>query len=100
MVVSPPPNHPLHNTHIHTHQPTAVQQIPIPIYAPLQGQPQHQPQLGLSTGPPVSQPQDLFSSSMPPYRYSCPSYCCRQTDFILYTVHTHYITRAHIITLF
>ncbi|KAL7888098.1 hypothetical protein AOLI_G00030720 [Acnodon oligacanthus] len=49
-------------------QPTAVQQIPIPIYAPLQGQPQHQAQLGLSTGPPVSQPQDLFSSSIQPYR--------------------------------
>ncbi|KAK2907636.1 protein PRRC2C isoform X2 [Channa argus] len=53
-------------------QPTAVQQIPIPIYAPLQGQPQHQhthqAQLGLSTGPPVSQPQDLFSSSLQPYR--------------------------------
>ncbi|XP_062858216.1 protein PRRC2C [Trichomycterus rosablanca] len=49
-------------------QPTAVQQIPIPIYAPLQGQHQHQAQLGLSTGPPVSQPQDLFSSSMQPYR--------------------------------
>ncbi|XP_028258879.1 protein PRRC2C isoform X2 [Parambassis ranga] len=52
--------------------PTAVQQIPIPIYAPLQGQPQHQhthqAQLGLSTGPPVSQPQDLFSSSLQPYR--------------------------------
>lgn len=53
-------------------QPTAVQQIPIPIYAPLQGQPQHQhthqAQLGLGTGPPVSQPQDLFSSSLQPYR--------------------------------
>ncbi|XP_051952248.1 protein PRRC2C-like [Xyrauchen texanus] len=49
-------------------QPTAVQQIPIPIYAPLQGQHQHQAQLGLSTGPPVSQPQDLFSSSMQTYR--------------------------------
>ncbi|XP_035379832.1 protein PRRC2C isoform X1 [Electrophorus electricus] len=49
-------------------QPAAVQQIPIPIYAPLQGQPQHQAQLGLSTGPPVSQPQDLFSSSIQPYR--------------------------------
>ncbi|TSK58146.1 Protein PRRC2C [Bagarius yarrelli] len=49
-------------------QPTAVQQIPIPIYAPLQGQPQHQAQLGLSTGPPVSQTQDLFSSSLQPYR--------------------------------
>uniref|UniRef100_G3PP53 Proline-rich coiled-coil 2C n=1 Tax=Gasterosteus aculeatus TaxID=69293 RepID=G3PP53_GASAC len=43
-------------------QPTAVQQIPIPIYA------QHQAQLGLSTGPPVSQHQDLFSSSLQPYR--------------------------------
>uniref|UniRef100_H3CCW8 Uncharacterized protein n=1 Tax=Tetraodon nigroviridis TaxID=99883 RepID=H3CCW8_TETNG len=53
-------------------QPTAVQQIPIPIYAPLQGQPQHQhthqAQLGLGTGPPVSQPQDLFSSSLQNYR--------------------------------
>ncbi|XP_023809774.1 protein PRRC2C isoform X3 [Oryzias latipes] len=51
-------------------QPTAVQQIPIPIYASMQGQPQHthQAQLGLSTGPPVSQPQDLFSSSLQPYR--------------------------------
>lgn len=53
-------------------QPTAVQQIPIPIYAPLQGQPQHQhthqAQLSLNTGPPVSQPQDLFSSSLQPYR--------------------------------
>uniref|UniRef100_A0A672Q0D5 Proline rich coiled-coil 2C n=1 Tax=Sinocyclocheilus grahami TaxID=75366 RepID=A0A672Q0D5_SINGR len=47
-------------------QPTAVQQIPIPIYAPLQGQ--HQAQLSLNTGPPVSQPQDLFSSSIQPYR--------------------------------
>ncbi|XP_039591808.1 protein PRRC2C isoform X4 [Polypterus senegalus] len=43
-------------------QPTAVQQIPIPIYAPLQGQ--HQAQLG----PPVSQAQELFSSSLQPYR--------------------------------
>ncbi|XP_042175776.1 protein PRRC2C isoform X4 [Oncorhynchus tshawytscha] len=57
-------------------QQAAVQQIPIPIYAPLQGQHQHthqhthshQAQLGLSTGPPVSQPQDLFSSSLQPYR--------------------------------
>ncbi|XP_024117424.1 protein PRRC2C isoform X2 [Oryzias melastigma] len=51
-------------------QPTAVQQIPIPIYASMQGQPQHthQAQLGLTTGPPVSQPQDLFSSSLQPYR--------------------------------
>ncbi|XP_051511184.1 protein PRRC2C-like isoform X2 [Myxocyprinus asiaticus] len=48
-------------------QPTAVQQIPIPIYAPLQGQ--HQAQLGLNTGPPVSQTQDLFSSSIQTYRY-------------------------------
>ncbi|XP_059923988.1 protein PRRC2C isoform X3 [Gadus macrocephalus] len=51
---------------------TAVQQIPIPIYAPLQGQPQHQhthqAQLGLGSGPSVSQPQDLFSSSLQPYR--------------------------------
>ncbi|KAM9831336.1 LOW QUALITY PROTEIN: protein PRRC2C [Neosynchiropus ocellatus] len=54
-------------------QPTAVQQIPIPIYAPLQGQPQHQhthqAQLGLGTGPPVSQTQDLFGSSLQPYRW-------------------------------
>ncbi|XP_071010388.1 protein PRRC2C-like isoform X1 [Oncorhynchus clarkii lewisi] len=55
-------------------QQAAVQQIPIPIYAPLQGQHQHththshQAQLSLSTGPPVSQPQDLFSSSLQPYR--------------------------------
>lgn len=58
-------------------QPTAVQQIPIPIYAPQHHQPQHQhqhhqhqhqAQLGLSTGPPVSQHQDLFSSSLQPYR--------------------------------
>lgn len=56
-------------------QPTAVQQIPIPIYASMQGQPQHthQAQLGLSTGPPVSQPQDLFSSSLQPYRYDVAS---------------------------
>lgn len=46
-----------------------MQQIPIPIYAPLQGQHQHQAQLSLNTGPPVSQPQDLFSSSLQPYRY-------------------------------
>ncbi|XP_041133967.1 protein PRRC2C-like isoform X3 [Polyodon spathula] len=45
-------------------QPTAVQQIPIPIYAPLQGQ--HQ---GLGSGPPVSQAQELFSTSLhQPYR--------------------------------
>ncbi|XP_068599150.1 protein PRRC2C [Brachionichthys hirsutus] len=52
--------------------PPPVQQIPIPIYAPLQGQPQHQhtqhAQLGLGAGPSVSQPQDLFSSSLQPYR--------------------------------
>ncbi|XP_064415977.1 protein PRRC2C isoform X4 [Latimeria chalumnae] len=47
-------------------QPTAVQQIPIPIYAPLQGQ--HQAQLGLGAGAPVSQAQELFNSSLQPYR--------------------------------
>ncbi|XP_069867236.1 protein PRRC2C-like isoform X4 [Dipodomys merriami] len=47
-------------------QPTSVQQIPIPIYAPLQGQ--HQAQLSLGAGPAVSQAQDLFSSSLQPYR--------------------------------
>uniref|UniRef100_A0A673MYE5 Protein PRRC2C-like n=1 Tax=Sinocyclocheilus rhinocerous TaxID=307959 RepID=A0A673MYE5_9TELE len=47
-------------------QPTAVQQIPISIYGPLQGQ--HQAQLSLNAAPPVSQPQDLFSSSIQPYR--------------------------------
>ena len=40
-------------------QPTSVQQIPIPIYAPLQGQ--HQAQLSLGAGPAVSQAQELFS---------------------------------------
>uniref|UniRef100_A0A8C1R3B0 Proline-rich coiled-coil 2C n=1 Tax=Cyprinus carpio TaxID=7962 RepID=A0A8C1R3B0_CYPCA len=47
-----------------------LSQIPIPIYAPLQGQHQHQhqAQLSLNAGPPVSQPQDLFSSSIQPYR--------------------------------
>ncbi|XP_049632338.1 protein PRRC2C isoform X3 [Suncus etruscus] len=47
-------------------QPASVQQIPIPIYAPLQGQ--HQAQLSLGAGPPVSQAQELFSSSLQPYR--------------------------------
>ncbi|MXQ81902.1 hypothetical protein E5288_WYG004789 [Bos mutus] len=47
-------------------QPTSVQQIPIPIYAPLQGQ--HQAQLSLGAGPAVSQAQELFSSSLQPYR--------------------------------
>ncbi|XP_006496832.1 protein PRRC2C isoform X5 [Mus musculus] len=47
-------------------QPTSVQQIPIPIYAPLQGQ--HQAQLSLGAGPAVSQAQELFSSSIQPYR--------------------------------
>ncbi|KAM5127076.1 LOW QUALITY PROTEIN: protein PRRC2C-like [Callospermophilus lateralis] len=44
-------------------QPTSIQQIPIPIYAPLQGQ--HQAQLSLGVGPAVSQAQELFSSSQP-----------------------------------
>ncbi|XP_017519617.2 protein PRRC2C isoform X3 [Manis javanica] len=47
-------------------QPASVQQIPIPIYAPLQGQ--HQGPLGLGAGPAVSQAQELFSSSLQPYR--------------------------------
>uniref|UniRef100_A0A452SBI3 Proline rich coiled-coil 2C n=1 Tax=Ursus americanus TaxID=9643 RepID=A0A452SBI3_URSAM len=47
-------------------QPTSVQQIPIPIYAPLQGQ--HQAQLSLGAGPAVSQAQELFTSSLQPYR--------------------------------
>ncbi|KAM7053521.1 protein PRRC2C isoform 5-T5 [Molossus nigricans] len=47
-------------------QPASVQQIPIPIYAPLQGQ--HQAQLSLAAGPAVSQAQELFSSSLQPYR--------------------------------
>uniref|UniRef100_A0A286XSL1 Proline rich coiled-coil 2C n=1 Tax=Cavia porcellus TaxID=10141 RepID=A0A286XSL1_CAVPO len=47
-------------------QPASVQQIPIPIYAPLQGQ--HQAQLSLGAGPAVSQAQELFSSSLQPYR--------------------------------
>ncbi|XP_054835363.1 protein PRRC2C isoform X3 [Eublepharis macularius] len=47
-------------------QPTSVQQIPIPIYAPLQGQ--HQAQLSLGAAPAVSQAQELFNSSLQPYR--------------------------------
>ncbi|KAH0618222.1 hypothetical protein JD844_017232 [Phrynosoma platyrhinos] len=47
-------------------QPTSVQQIPIPIYAPLQGQ--HQAQLGLGAAPAVSQAQELFNSPLQPYR--------------------------------
>ncbi|XP_058516646.1 protein PRRC2C isoform X4 [Ochotona princeps] len=47
-------------------QPASVQQIPIPIYAPLQGQ--HQAQLSLGAGPAVTQAQELFTSSLQPYR--------------------------------
>ncbi|KAM5148380.1 protein PRRC2C [Mantella aurantiaca] len=43
-----------------------LSQIPIPIYAPLQGQ--HQAQLGLAPGPSVSQAQELFTPSLQPYR--------------------------------
>ncbi|KAM3914368.1 protein PRRC2C isoform 2-T2 [Leptodactylus fuscus] len=43
-----------------------LSQIPIPIYAPLQGQ--HQAQLGLAPAPPVSQAQELFTPSLQPYR--------------------------------
>ncbi|CAH2311821.1 Hypothetical predicted protein [Pelobates cultripes] len=43
-----------------------LSQIPIPIYAPLQGQ--HQAQLGLGHGPTVSQAQELFTPSLQPYR--------------------------------
>ncbi|XP_068096005.1 protein PRRC2C isoform X3 [Hyperolius riggenbachi] len=43
-----------------------LSQIPIPIYAPLQGQ--HQAQLGLGPGPAVSQAQELFTPSLQPYR--------------------------------
>ncbi|XP_053324554.1 protein PRRC2C isoform X2 [Spea bombifrons] len=43
-----------------------LSQIPIPIYAPLQGQ--HQAQLGLGPGPAVSQGQELFTTSLQPYR--------------------------------
>lgn len=49
-------------------QPASVQQIPIPIYAPLQGQ--HQAQLSLGAAPAVSQAQELFSSSLQPYRWA------------------------------
>nr|XP_033815931.1 protein PRRC2C isoform X3 [Geotrypetes seraphini] len=47
-------------------QPASVQQFPIPIYAPLQSQ--HQAQLSLGAGPSASQAQDLFSTSLQPYR--------------------------------
>uniref|UniRef100_A0A6J0U2X4 Protein PRRC2C isoform X3 n=1 Tax=Pogona vitticeps TaxID=103695 RepID=A0A6J0U2X4_9SAUR len=47
-------------------QPASVQQIPIPIYAPLQGQ--HQAQLSLGGAPAVSQAQELFNSPLQPYR--------------------------------
>ncbi|KAM9326881.1 LOW QUALITY PROTEIN: protein PRRC2C [Gastrophryne carolinensis] len=43
-----------------------LSQIPIPIYAPLQGQ--HQAQLGLGPAPAVSQAQELFTPSLQPYR--------------------------------
>lgn len=43
-----------------------LSQIPIPIYAPLQGQ--HQAQLGLGPAPSVSQAQEMFTSSLQPYR--------------------------------
>ncbi|XP_056379222.1 protein PRRC2C isoform X2 [Hyla sarda] len=43
-----------------------LSQIPIPIYAPLQGQ--HQAQLGLGPGPSVSQAQEMFTPSLQPYR--------------------------------
>uniref|UniRef100_A0A8C6X2I0 Proline rich coiled-coil 2C n=1 Tax=Naja naja TaxID=35670 RepID=A0A8C6X2I0_NAJNA len=43
-----------------------LSQIPIPIYAPLQGQ--HQAQLSLGAAPAVSQAQELFNSSLQPYR--------------------------------
>ncbi|XP_059503757.1 protein PRRC2C isoform X4 [Stegostoma tigrinum] len=47
-------------------QPTAVQQISIPIYAPIPGQPQAQLSLG---GPPsVSQAQEMFNTSLQPFR--------------------------------
>ncbi|XP_072919665.1 protein PRRC2C isoform X3 [Hemitrygon akajei] len=47
-------------------QPTAVQQISIPIYAPIPGQPQAQ--LSLGGGPSVSQAQEMFSTSLQPFR--------------------------------
>ncbi|XP_069793850.1 protein PRRC2C isoform X4 [Narcine bancroftii] len=47
-------------------QPTAVQQISIPIYAPIPGQPQAQ--LSLGGGPTVSQAQEMFSSTLQPFR--------------------------------
>ncbi|XP_069497352.1 protein PRRC2C isoform X3 [Ambystoma mexicanum] len=48
------------------YQPGLSQQIPIPIYAPMQGQ--HQAQLSLGAGPNVSQAQEMFSTSLQPYR--------------------------------
>ncbi|XP_043555798.1 protein PRRC2C isoform X2 [Chiloscyllium plagiosum] len=47
-------------------QPTAVQQISIPIYAPIPGQPQAQ--LSLGGGPTVSQAQEMFNTSLQPFR--------------------------------
>ncbi|XP_041064457.1 protein PRRC2C isoform X2 [Carcharodon carcharias] len=47
-------------------QPTAVQQISIPIYAPIPGQPQAQ--LSLGGGPSVSQAQEMFNTSLQPFR--------------------------------
>ncbi|XP_043942694.1 protein PRRC2C [Protopterus annectens] len=47
-------------------QPTAMQPISIPMYAPLQGQ--HQAQLSLGAAPPVSQAQELFNSTLQSYR--------------------------------
>ncbi|XP_038650870.1 protein PRRC2C isoform X2 [Scyliorhinus canicula] len=46
--------------------PTAVQQISIPIYAPIPGQPQAQ--LSLGGGPSVSQAQEMFNTSLQPFR--------------------------------
>ncbi|GCC40595.1 hypothetical protein chiPu_0024731, partial [Chiloscyllium punctatum] len=46
-------------------QPTAVQQISIPIYAPIPGQPQAQ--LSLGGGPTVSQAQEMFNTSLQPF---------------------------------
>ncbi|XP_032883937.1 protein PRRC2C isoform X5 [Amblyraja radiata] len=47
-------------------QATTVQQISIPIYAPIPGQPQAP--LGLGGGPSVSQAQEMFSTSLQPFR--------------------------------
>ncbi|KAJ1172161.1 hypothetical protein NDU88_004011 [Pleurodeles waltl] len=43
-----------------------LSQIPIPIYAPMQGQ--HQAQLSLGAGPSVTQAQEMFPTSLQPYR--------------------------------